>query len=163
MKIALERRNPEGGQPNGSVEGSLSERLMQTQRELNDVITALALLGIKRCSQCRQFFSAADPGALFGNGTLVCYNCVPEWWHSRSSQLDVGEREKVETRLSSWLRKYHGAQIVKEEKGKAPEVGPLEFQIVVHCSECRGSGKLLEGERCRFCNGFGTVWIVAPR
>jgi formylmethanofuran dehydrogenase subunit E len=130
---------------------------------LHDVIEALALLGIRRCSQCKQFFSSSDPGALFGNGKLVCYGCIPEWWSSLSRQIDVTEREKLETKLSAWLRKYHGAQIVKEERGKVPEVNPLEFQIVVHCSECGGSGKLLQGERCRFCNGFGTVWIVAPR
>jgi hypothetical protein len=163
METRLGKHNFESIRPNDATEGSLSEKLTQTQHELNDVINALALLGVKRCSQCKQFFSSADPGALFGNGNFVCYGCVPEWWHSLSSEIDITEREKLETKLSAWLRKYHGAHIVKEEKGKAPEVSPLEFQLVVHCSECGGSGKLLQGERCRFCNGFGTVWIVAAR
>jgi hypothetical protein len=163
METTFEHQQLERSQSNGSTNGSLTEKLAQAQRDLNDVIGALALLGIKRCTQCKQFFATSDPGALFGNGTLVCYGCVPEWWQSRSGQLDAGEREKLETRLSAWLRKYHGAQIMKEEKSKIPETSPLDFQIVVHCSECGGSGKLLQGERCRFCNGFGTVWIVAPR
>jgi hypothetical protein len=163
MEAASEKKHFYSSQPNGSTEGALSEKLAQTQRDLNDVIRALTLLGVNRCSRCKQFFSSADPGALFGNGNLVCYGCVPEWWHSLSSEIDIVERERLETKLSAWLRKYHGARIVKEEKGKASEVGPLEFQIVVHCSECGGSGKLLQGERCRFCNGFGTVWIVAVR
>jgi formylmethanofuran dehydrogenase subunit E len=162
METALERKHSDNERLDRSPEGML-EKLAQTQRDLNDVIEALALLGIKRCSQCKHFFNSSDPGALFGNGQLVCYSCVPEWWSSYSGQLGVAEREKAETKLSSWLRKHHGAQIVKEERGRTPEANPLEFKVVVHCSECGGSGKLLQGERCRFCNGFGTVWIVAPR
>jgi hypothetical protein len=162
METTLEHKHSDKEKLDRSPEG-LSEKLAQTQRDLNDVINALSLLGIKRCSQFKNFLSGVDPGALFGNGELVCYSCVPEWWASRSGQLSVAEREKAETKLSSWLRKYHGAQILKEERGKIPETNPLEFKIVVHCSECGGSGKLLQGERCRFCNGFGTVWIVAPR
>jgi formylmethanofuran dehydrogenase subunit E len=162
MEAALDRKHSDDERLDRSPEG-LSENLAQTRRDLNDVIEALALLGIKRCSQCKHFFSSSDPGALFGNGELVCYGCVPEWWASHSGQIGVAEREKAETKLSSWLRKHHGAQIVKEERGRTPEANPLEFKVVVHCSECGGSGKLLQGERCRFCNGFGTVWIVAPR
>jgi hypothetical protein len=160
---ALEQKHFESSRTNGSAESSLADQLAQAQHDLRDVIGALALLGVKRCSQCQQFFSSSNPGSLFGNGLLVCYSCVPEWWKAFSCQVEVREREKLETKLSSWLRKYHGAMIVKEEKGRGPEASPLEFQIVVHCSECSGSGKLLQGERCRFCNGFGTVWIVAPR
>jgi hypothetical protein len=163
METTLEQGRFENGRVNGLTDASVADKLAQTQRDLENVIRALALLGVKRCSQCKQFFSSSDPGSLFGNGMLVCYSCVPEWWESFSRQIAVPDREKLETKLSSWLRKYHGAQIVKEEKGKTPELSPLEFQVVVHCSECGGSGKLLQGERCRFCNGLGTVWIVAPR
>jgi hypothetical protein len=161
MEAALDHKNSDSSRRNGEPQ-SLSEKLVRAERDLTDVIEALALLGIKRCLQCRHFFPSSDPGALFGTGNLVCYGCVPEWWPAYSGKIDVREREKIETKLSSWLRKYHGAQIVKEERGKTPETNPLEFKIVVHCSECDGSGKLLEGERCRFCNGFGTVWIIAP-
>jgi hypothetical protein len=162
METTLEQSFP-GGRMNRSSDASVSDRLAQAQRDLQDVIRALTLLGIKRCSQCKQFFSSSDPGSLFGNGMLVCYSCIPEWWESVSHTIAIPDREKLETKLSSWLRKYHGAEIVKEEKGRTPKSSPLEFQIVVHCGECGGSGNLLQGERCRFCNGFGTVWIVAPR
>lgn len=101
METTLQHKRFEGSRSNDSPESPLSERLAQTQRDLHEVISALALLGIKRCSQCRQFFNSSDPGSLFGNGRLVCYSCVPEWWHSFSGQIDVAEREKLETKLSS--------------------------------------------------------------
>lgn len=142
---------------------SLIEALARVEHDLNDLVGALALLGVKRCSQCRQFFRCADPGALFDCGQLICYGCVPEWWHSLSAQLSVAERVKLEGKLSSWLRKHHGAEVVKQQKGKeSDEITSRQFQLVVQCTECAGSGKLLEGERCRFCNGFGTVRVVVP-
>jgi len=162
MESAWEQERSEPSRPNGSGESSLSERLAQAQSDLKDVIDALGLLGVKRCSQCRRFFSSSDPGALFGNGGLVCYECLPRWWSAQSPQLNVTDREKLETKLSAWLRKYHGAEVVKEEVGKALQPNPQEFRIAVHCTECSGSGKLLEGGRCRFCRGLGTVWIIAP-
>lgn len=132
-------------------------------KELNDVIDALALLGIKRCAHCRKFFSVINPGNFFGKNELVCYGCIPDWWSSRSGEIEVRRREKLETMLESWLRSYHGARIVKEEHGKMPEIASTEFRIVVHCNECGGSGTMLAYERCRFCNGFGTVWVVSTR
>jgi hypothetical protein len=163
----MEARWEEGLLPasgtSGPVKTPLSESVSSIRQDVNDLIHALAILGVKRCSQCRQFFNSSDPGALFDAGNLVCYGCVPNWWSSLSAQLTVTDREKLEAKLSSWLRRYHGAEVVKEDRGKLPVVDPQQFRIVVHCSECHGSGKLLEGERCRFCNGFGTVWIVANR
>jgi hypothetical protein len=150
---------PEGVPASGPTERSLAEALEQVQRDLNSVVNALALLGIKRCSQCKQFFRA-EPGSLFDCGELVCHGCVPGWWSSLSGQLSITERERLEASLSSWLRRYHGAEVVTEEPSHSDQE---EFQIVVHCTECHGSGTLLEGERCRFCKGRGTVWIVAPR
>jgi DnaJ-class molecular chaperone len=52
---------------------------------------------------------------------------------------------------------------VKSTAGAAPDTSHAEFQIVAKCVECAGSGKLMEGERCRFCNGLGTVRIVVPK
>jgi hypothetical protein len=141
---------------------SLFEPLARVEQDVNDVIAALALLGVKRCSQCKQFFRA-DPGALFENGHTVCYRCIPDWWASSSTRLSVADRERTEAKLASWLRKYHRAEVVKETPGKVLDSPNAEFQIVAKCVECAGSGKLMEGERCRFCNGFGTVRIVVPR
>lgn len=145
------------------AENSLFETLSRVERDLNDLIAAMALLGVKRCSQCKQFFRAADPGALFENGHIVCYQCIPDWWSSASLRLGVAERERIEGKLAAWLRKHHRAEVVKETPGKELDTSNAEFQIVAKCAECAGSGKLMEGERCRFCNGFGTVRIVVPR
>ena len=144
-------------------ENNLFESLADVARDLQDVINALALLGIVRCSQCKQFSRASDAGAIFDYGKLVCYGCVPHWWSSLSSRISIADREVIEAKLAAWLRKYHGAIVVKETPGKTLETVPSEFSIVAKCAECGGSGKLLEGERCRFCNGFGTVWIVVPK
>ena len=139
---------------------SADDALARVERDLRDVIDALDLLGIKRCSHCWQFFQTSNPGELFDYGQLICFKCVPEWWPSYSGQINVPVREEVERKLSAWLRKYHGAEVVKEGSEKQRET--TNFQIVTTCGECRGSGKLMEGQRCRFCNGLGTVWIVVP-
>jgi hypothetical protein len=149
--------------PRDPAENSLFETLSRVERDVNDLIAALALLGVRRCSQCRQFFHCADPGVLFDGGQLVCYGCVPNWWSSLSTRLGVADRERTEGKLASWLRKYHRGEVVKEIPGKVIDTSNAEFQIVAHCLECSGSGKLMEGERCRFCNGFGSVRIVVPK
>ena len=144
-------------------EDSLFATLAHVEHDVEDLVAALALLGVKRCSRCRQFFRCADPGALFDFGQLVCYNCIPAWWSTMSTQIGVADRERIEGKLASWLRKYHGAEVIKVTPGNAPDASASEFQIVAKCVECAGSGKLMEGERCRFCNGFGTVRIVMPK
>jgi hypothetical protein len=144
------------------ADNSLFESVSRVEHDVNDLIGALALLGVKRCSRCRQFFRAAEPGVLFDCGLLVCYGCVPDWWSSFSTRMGVTERERIEGKLATWLRKYHRAEVVKETPGKAPEPGNVKFQMISKCLECSGSGKLMEGERCRFCNGAGTVRIVVP-
>jgi hypothetical protein len=146
-----------------SMDNPLFATLARIESDLNDLIDALALLGVKRCSQCRKFFRSAEPGALFDCGQLVCYSCVPDWWSSESARLAVEERERIEGKLASWLRKHHRAEIIKVTPGSVPETTNAEFQIAAKCQECAGSGKLMEGERCRFCNGLGTVRIVVPK
>lgn len=162
METGLDHGFQQGNGMRSPAESPLPETLAQIQRDVNDLVGAFALLGIQRCRQCRHFFRSSEPGALFDYGELVCYSCVPGWWHSVSGQLPISERERLEGKLSSWLRKYHRAEVVKEERGKLHDVRPEHFQIVVRCGECLGSGKLLEGERCRFCNGLGTVRLVVP-
>jgi hypothetical protein len=145
------------------AENSVFETMVRIEHDLSDVIDALALLGVKRCSECKQFFRSADPGALFENGHIVCYKCIPDWWSACSQRLGVADRERLEAKLASWLRKHHRAEVVKETPGKVLDTSSAEFQMVAKCAECGGTGKLMEGERCRFCNGFGTVRIVVPR
>lgn len=139
-----------------------TETVAQLRTELQEVIDALALLGIQRCCRCRRFFRSSEAGALFDYTEVVCYSCVPEWWRSLSGQISVHDREKLESKLASWLRKYHQAQVIKQDKDDTAGMHSYGFQMVVHCTECNGSGKLLEGERCRFCNGLGTIRVVIP-
>jgi hypothetical protein len=146
-----------------SVEDSPLEDLTPVEHDLNDVIDALALLGVKRCSQCKHFVRASEPGALFDYGKLVCYDCISKWWPPMSAQLNIADRESIEAKLAAWLRKYHRAEIVKETPGKLLDTTNAELAIVAKCVECSGSGRLMEGERCRFCGGFGTVRIVVPK
>src|SRR3979409_1839870 len=93
---------------------ALFETLARVDRDVDALIGALALLGVKRCSRCRQFFQCSDPGALFDAGQLVCFGCIPEWWSSMSTGLGTADREHVEGKLATWLRKHHGAEVVKE-------------------------------------------------
>ena len=145
------------------AEDSVFAALTRVEHDLDDLIDALALLGVKRCSQCKKFFRSADSGALFECEQLVCYGCIPDWWSSQSMRLGVAERERIEGKLASWLRKHHRAEVVKVTPGHVPDTTNAEFQLVARCVECAGSGKLMEGERCRFCNGLGTVRIVVPK
>ena len=155
METRLNYEVSQGNETQGPAQDTFAS-LSGIERDVHDLIDGLALLGVKRCSQCKQFFRSADPGALFDSGKLVCFGCIPEWWSAYSRQLTVTNRDEVSGKLASWLRKYHQAEVMKE----APATHDANVQIVTTCRECRGSGKLLEGERCRFCNGLGTVWIV---
>ena len=129
------------------------------QDDIQAVIDGLALLGLKRCSRCGRFYRAGDPGALFDGGEFVCYGCIPVWWSRQSPELPVAEREKLEGKLATWLRKHHQARVVKDP-AKLPDPERCEMRIAIRCVECAGTGKLLEGERCRFCNGLGIVFVV---
>jgi hypothetical protein len=149
--------------PHDLADNSLFESVSRVVHDVDDLIGALALLGVKRCSQCKQFFRSAEPKALFDYGQIVCYSCIPGWWSSFSTRMAVTDRERIEGKLSWWLKKYHRAEVVKETPGKLPDTGDVEFQMIAKCLECAGSGKLMEGERCRFCNGTGTVRIAVPR
>jgi hypothetical protein len=155
METRLGYQDNETRGPAEDLFGTLS----RIEHDLHDLVDGLALLGVKRCSQCKRFFHSSDPGALFDYGKLVCFGCIPEWWTVQSGQLSVASREELGGKLASWLRKHHRAEVMKE----APEKSDAALQVVTTCRECRGSGKLLEGERCRFCGGLGTVWIVVRR
>ena len=136
--------------------------LARHQLELDRMRDALALLGVNACSWCRKFVRRSDPGALFDAGELVCYGCIREWWPERSTQLGVQERENLEGKLVFWLRDFHNAETFKD-LAKLPETSLQELHIVANCLECRGTGKSGGQERCRFCEGRGTVWVIVSR
>jgi hypothetical protein len=141
---------------------SSQEVLARHQLDLDRLKDALALLGINPCSWCKKFLRRSDPGALFDAGELVCYGCIPEWWSQRAAQLGIKERETLEGKLVFWLRDFHHAETFKDP-AKIPEASLQELHIVANCLECRGAGKSMGQERCRFCEGRGTVWVIVAR
>jgi hypothetical protein len=140
----------------------LQELLSRHQLELDRMKDALALLGVAPCSCCKRFFRRTDPAALFDAGEPVCYSCIHEWWPYRCPQLSAEDREVEEGKLVFWLRQYHHAETFKDP-AKLPDSSLQDLCIVANCLECHGTGMLMEQERCRHCEGRGTVWIIVPR
>jgi hypothetical protein len=130
--------------------------------EIERLKSALGLLGVNDCWRCKKFYRKADPGALFDAGELVCYGCIPEWWAEASAVLDSKDRANVESKLVFWLREERHAELFKDP-AKLPEVSLQELNLVANCLECRGTGKSMSQERCRYCEGRGTVWVVVSR
>jgi hypothetical protein len=141
---------------------SVEEAWARQAQEIERLKDALGLLGVNPCSWCRKFVRRSDPGALFDAGELVCYGCIPEWWPQRSSQLPEKERENLEGKLVFWLRDHHHAELYKDP-AKLPESSRQELHIVANCLECRGTGKSMGQEHCRYCDGRGTVWVIVSR
>lgn len=123
---------------------------------------ALSLLGVNACAWCKKYVRRTDQGALFDASELICYGCIWEWWPQRSEQLNPKERENLEGKLVFWLRDYHHAETFKDP-AKLPEKSEQELCIVANCLECKGTGKSLGDDSCRFCEGRGTVWVVVSR
>jgi len=140
----------------------IEEILSRHQLDLDRLKEALALLGVISCSWCQKFFRRTDPGALFEADVPVCYGCIHEWWPHRCAQLDVKDREALEGKLVFWLRQYHHAEFFKDP-AKLPEAFLQELHLVANCLECHGTGKLMDQERCRYCEGRGTVWVIVSR
>jgi hypothetical protein len=143
-------------------EPSLEETLARQAQEIERLKDAFGLLGVSACSWCKKFVRRTEPGALFDGGELVCYGCIHEWWAQRCGQLGTKERENLEGKLVFWLRDYHHAETFKDP-AKLPESSQQELHIVANCLECRGTGKSLGQENCRFCEGRGTVWVIVAR
>ena len=142
-----------------SAEESLARQALEIER-LKD---ALGLLGVSPCSWCKKYCRRTEPGTLFDTGGgLICYGCIPQWWGQECSQLNAKDRENLEGKLVFWLRDYHHAETFKVP-AKLPEESLQELHIVASCLECRGSGKSLGQESCRFCEGRGTVWVIVSR
>jgi len=141
---------------------SLEEVLARQALDLERLKDALGLLGVSACSWCGKFLRRSDPGALFDGGELVCYGCIPAWWPRRWIELSSKDRENLEGKLVFWLRDFHRAELFKDP-AKLPESSLQELHIVANCLECRGTGKLMGEERCRYCEGRGTVWVIVSR
>jgi hypothetical protein len=141
---------------------SVEEILTRQQFDLDRLKDAFGLLGINACSRCKKFYRRTEPGNLFDAGELVCYACIHEWWPQRSAQLGSKDRETLEGKLVFWLRDYHQAETFKDP-AKLPDTSLQELHIVANCLECRGTGKLMGQERCRYCDGRGTVWVIVLR
>jgi hypothetical protein len=144
------------------LDTNLENVLAQQALEIARLKDAFGLLGVSDCSWCRKFLRRTDPGALFDAGELICYGCIPEWWPQRCAQLSTKERENLEGKLVFWLRDHHHAELFKDP-AKLPESSLQELHIVANCLECRGTGKSLGQESCRFCEGRGTVWVIVAR
>jgi len=143
-------------------ESRVEEVVARHEVDLDRLKDALGLLGVVPCSWCKKFFRRSDPGALFDAGELVCYGCIHEWWTQRCAQLSIKDRETLESKLVFWLRSQHHAEIFKDP-AKLPENSLQELHLIANCLECRGTGKLMGNERCRYCEGRGTVWVIVSR
>lgn len=140
----------------------VEEVLARHELDLDRLKDALGLLGIHPCSWCKKFFRRTDPGALFNAGELVCYGCIHEWWPQRCAHLSIKDRGTLEGKLVFWLREHHHAEMFKDPS-KLPESSLQELHIVADCLECHGTGKMTDEERCRHCDGRGTVWVIVSR
>ena len=80
----------------------------------------------------------------------------------RCAELGAKDRGNLEGKLVFWLRDYHHAEQFKDP-AKLPDSSLQELHIVANCLECRGTGKSLGQESCRFCEGRGTVWVIVSR
>jgi hypothetical protein len=136
----------------------LNNRIADLERDLEHLTTGVALLGIKRCFWCKKFYRTSEAGLLFDSGATVCFNCIPAWWPQYSTEVTDKQREIVEFELKNWLIRCHHAEAVRNPE-KLPKDPPPRLQIVVSCYECKGTGDNA-GERCRFCDGRGSIWVL---
>lgn len=136
----------------------LHDRISELERDLDSLTTGVALLGIKRCSWCKKFSRTSDSGLLFDSGATVCFGCIPAWWPQYSTEVTDKQRQILEFELKNWLVRCHHAEVIRNPE-KLPKDASPRLQIVVSCYECGGSGNNA-GERCRFCDGRGSIWIL---
>ncbi|HEY3972615.1 MAG TPA: hypothetical protein VGM18_06400 [Candidatus Sulfotelmatobacter sp.] len=143
-----------------SVENQVPEdRLANLQRDLDRLTAGVSLLGIKPCHSCGKFFRSANPATLFeSRGNTICYDCLPEWWENYCGRLNATDREIAEHTLKIWLVTHHGAEVINRPE-KLRKDPPPRLQIAVSCFECHASGHLGE-DRCHFCDGRGSMWVV---
>jgi hypothetical protein len=141
---------------------SLDEAVTSQRLEIERLKDALGLLGVSACSWCKKFYRRTDPGAMFDAGKLICYGCISDWWAQCCTGMSTKDRENLEGKLVFWLRDYHQAETFKDP-AKLPEPSMQELHIVANCLECKGTGKSLGQDSCRFCEGRGTVWVIVSK
>src|SRR5271166_4805197 len=144
------------------LETNVEEVLARQALEIARLKDAFGLLGVSDCSWCKKFLRRSDPGALFDAGELVCYGCILDWWTHRCAELGAKERADLESKLVFWLRANHHAEIFKDP-AKLPEPSRQQLNLVANCLECRGTGKSLGEDSCRYCAGRGTVWVIVSK
>jgi prepilin-type processing-associated H-X9-DG protein len=62
----------------------------------------------------------------------------------------------VERELAVWLVNYHNGKVIRQFQ-QVLQIPLQEIRIVTTCVECGGTGG-----NCCFCDGRGTVWLIAP-
>ena len=142
-------------------EEQLEGTLLPIQRDSSDLNVGVRQRRVNSCSCCEKSFPHAGPGVLFDGGESVCFDCIPTWWAHRSPGLSVVERESIERKLVDWLRKLHRAEIVTKQE-KLTESRQQSFRIVAVCDRCRGVGTR-KCQRCHYCDGRGTIWVVTRK
>jgi hypothetical protein len=144
------------------IEAEMLERLARVEMDLQRMREGLALVGVRRCENCRKFYRCSDAAVLFDDGAeTVCYDCIHEWWPRRGGELERKDREAIEHKLVRWLVAHHNAQLILQSH-KLPPEELQELRLVAGCDQCQGSGTLLSGH-CRYCGGEGRVWVVIPK
>src|SRR5258708_6447079 len=111
---------------------------------------ALALLGVARCSECKQFFRCSDSRCAF--------RCWQTHLLRLHSAMVVFPIESTRHRGSGKSCRKAGVLAAETSRSQSHEgntrrpdrQADWKFQIVTTCVECHGSGKLLEGEGAGF-------------
>lgn len=128
-------------------------RLEKTERELDGLREALALLGAKACCRCGMFFRTSDPKALLRAKEPVCYGCIAAWWQEHGLQFSGEERRRLEHKLVTWLVREHAAKLVTK-----PEKHSEAACLVVNCWECQAA-QTAAPRCCRHCTD-GRNWVL---
>ena len=110
-------------------------RLARVEQEMQQLRDGLALLGVKRCENCKRFYRSSDAAALFDDGVeMVCYVCIHEWWPRRGGELELKDRETIEHKLVRWLVAHHNAQLIQQSH-KLPDEQSQEFRLAADCDQ----------------------------
>jgi hypothetical protein len=146
-------------QMNSQARGSFQGSPENIERDLANMKEGLSLLGIRACSNCGKFFRSSSASDTFSfSGETVCFDCLESWWAALSPTLDLATRNAFEQKLMRWLIDHYDAVVVRDPASLPPSQ-QADFQLVVNCHECAGTG-LLGKTQCRHCRGNKMIWVV---